>query len=73
MNNTKAESKCECGGLISNLSVTNERKEIYQDLYKCIDCNSKYWLKDNQYKYISNAEYRRIIHSREVRLGYITI
>ena len=56
--------KCKCGGRIGTWATNKENENIYKDLGVCIDCNKNYLLTVDGYKYLSNAEFRRITMGR---------
>lgn len=63
------DSTCKCGGHIGAWSTNKDNEYIYKNLGVCIDCGKNYILKDGQYKYLSNAEFRRITGSRRENIS----
>jgi hypothetical protein len=59
------DRECKCGGHIGGWATRKEEEYIYKDLGACIDCDKNYILKDGKFKYISKAEFRRIIATRK--------
>ncbi len=60
---------CSCGGHINPIEVIGLDQEIYKDIRSCIDCDKTYIEKrdsklNKKLKFISKAEFRRILKSR---------